>query len=293
MAPEHTKTPRVTTGIGLAIAGNACFAIQDAIVKWLVTSHSVWQILFVRSIVIMALAGLATKGSVFRASMDSRNRMALALRAALLLLAWLSYYSAARRLALAELVTLYFTSPIFVVILSIPILKERITPARWMAVIVGFAGVVLVANPRNGVDLVPAGMVVFAALAWGLTSILARLISRTETTATQMLTSNLLFVVSSAVTLPWNFSMPNFFNFVLMLSLGFAGGLGQYLVFESVRHAPASVIAPFQFSALLWAFLLGFLVWHDIPPPIVFVGASLSIAGGVGLLFAEKMRPEL
>src|SRR4051812_24530435 len=128
---QPSPHPRIMTGIGLAMAGYACFSVQDAIVKWLVQDLPGFAILFVRSIMIMIFAGMLAGPGVYGAALRSRAKVALVARGVLILAAWLSYYSAAKWLPLAELVTLYFAAPIFVMILSILILKEQVTLARW------------------------------------------------------------------------------------------------------------------------------------------------------------------
>jgi S-adenosylmethionine uptake transporter len=276
------------TGIGLAMAGYACFSVQDAIVKWLVQDLPVFEILFMRSIMIMIFAGMLAGRGVYGAALRSRAKPALLGRGVLILAAWISYYSAAKWLPLAELVTLYFAAPIFVMILSILILKEQVTLARWLAAGVGFLGVALAADPTGSVNFIPAAMVVASAFLWAWTNILVRIISRTEATATQMIASNFIFALGCAVALPFLWVTPTWTQALLLLGLGVAGGAGQYLVFEGFRYAPASAVAPFEYSALVWAFVFGFAIWGDIPRIGVVMGASLIIASGVGLLIAER-----
>ncbi|MEJ1934574.1 hypothetical protein WDZ92_30620, partial [Nostoc sp. NIES-2111] len=122
--PDSAPHPPILRSIALATMGYACFAAQDAIVKWLVAHLPVWQVLFSRSLVILALLALTDRTGAYRAAVASRSKGALAGRAVLILVAWLSYYTASRSLGLAELVTLYFAAPIFVVVLSVVMLKE-------------------------------------------------------------------------------------------------------------------------------------------------------------------------
>lgn len=287
---QESQHPRVMTGIGLAVAGYACFSVQDAIVKWLVQDLPVFEILFVRSLMIMLFAGMLAGPGVYGAAIRSRAKPALLVRGVLILAAWLSYYSAAKWLPLAELVTLYFAAPIFVMILSILILKEKVTLARWLAAGVGFAGVALAADPTGTVDFIPAAMVVASAFLWAWTNVLVRIISRTEATATQMIASNFIFALGCACALPFLWVTPTWQQAALLLGLGLAGGAGQYLVFEGFRYAPASAVAPFEYSALVWAFVYGYAIWGDVPKLAVVAGASLIIASGVGLLIAERRR---
>ncbi|MBV8567201.1 MAG: DMT family transporter [Methylobacteriaceae bacterium] len=281
---------RVLSGIGLAVLGYSVFSIQDATVKWLVQSLPVFEILFVRSLTIAVALALHAGPSRLAAIVRSPTRWALLARSVLILLAWISYYTAARSLPLAQLVTMYFATPIFVVALSIFILGEQVGAFRWGAVLAGFAGVVIAANPGGSTSLVPAGLTLFAAFCWAMTNILVRLISRVETTRTQMLAGNATFALGSALALPIVWVPPDPFSLALMLMLGVAGGAGQFLVFESFRFAPASVVAPFEYVGLIFAFVWGFVIWRDVPRPEVFAGAGLILASGLVLLMAERRR---
>lgn len=162
----------VLAGLGLASVAYALFAIQDATVKWLVADYTVWQVLFVRSATIVLLSSVAARPVGLGRALRSPNKPVLLLRAAATLSAWLCFYSAARHLGLADLVTLYYAAPLFVTVLSIILLGEQVTAARWAAVVVGLAGVLIAANPTGRPDLWPALLVLAAALLWALSTIL-------------------------------------------------------------------------------------------------------------------------
>lgn len=289
-ASPPSNPSQVLRGMLLGVLGYVFFSGQDAIVKILAESLPVPEILFFRSIGIVLLAAMVTRGEAVRQSLRSRNTGALALRAVFILAAWLSYYTASRMLGLAEMVTLYFAAPIFVLLLSRPVLSEPVTPARWLAVLLGFTGVVLAADPGGDVKLVPALMVIFAAFCWATTSVMVRLISRSESTTTQMIVSNLMFAAACAVALPFLWTTPSNWQAALLAVLALVGGIGQYLVYEGFRRAPASAMAPIEYSALIWAFVLGWLIWGDVPRLAVFAGAGLILVSGAGLLLAEGRR---
>lgn len=281
---------RVLHGVMLVAGGYFFFSLQDAIVKSLVATLPVWQVLFFRSLAIMGIAAAVTRGEGVRLAYASKHKRALVGRAVVILLAWLSYYSASRVLGLAEMVTLYFAAPIFVLVLAIPILGERPSLARWLAVLVGFGGVVLAADPAGEFKLVPALMVVFAAFGWALTTILVRVIARSETTTTQMVASNFFFAVACLPVLVTAWVTPTAWQVVLLAGLGIVGGTGQFLVYEGYRHAPASALAPIEYTALIWAFVLGWLIWGDVPKAVVFAGAGLIVLSGVVIVVAEGRR---
>lgn len=282
------EQPSVLAGIALACGGYSLFAMQDAVVKWLVADYAVPQILFIRSVIIVGISSYVIRRNGHPSILKSPHRGSLLLRAMLMLGAWLAYYSAARHLGLAEITTMYFSAPIMVVVLSIFVLRETVGPMRWLACLGGFVGVLLAANPGQAPSLVPAGMVLFAGFCWAWSTILVRLVSRSESTINQMLATSLAFVVTCGCALPFVWKWPDALGWTLMLGLGGVSALGQYLLYEGFRHAPASTLAPIEYTGLLWAFLYGYLIWSDIPGWNVIAGAALIAACSIALVWWER-----
>lgn len=277
-------------GIALACAGYACFSLQDAMVKWLVASYEVPEILFMRSLVIVLVAGVLVRYRRHPSIFKSPYRGTVVLRASLMLLAWLLFYNAARHLGLAELTTLYFSAPIIVLVLSIFVLKEKIHAGRWIACIGGFIGVTIAANPTHSPNLIPAAMCIVAGFCWAWSTILIRLVSRSETTLTQMYATSLIFGLACALSFPWTWKTPDASGWALMLTLGVISTIGQFLLYEGFRYAPASTLAPIEYSGLVWAFIYGYVIWAEIPAVNVFAGALLIIASSLLLILWERHR---
>lgn len=281
---------RTFLGLGLASAGYACFALQDAVVKLLVSSYEVPQILFMRSIIIVIVTGVLAWHFRHRSIMKSQHRGTLVLRAALMLVAWLLFYNAARHLGLAELTTLYFSAPIIVIFLSILVLKEKVGVGRWIACIGGFFGVLIAANPTQSPNLLPAAMCVAAGFCWAWSTVLVRLVSKTETTLVQMYATSLLFAVACAVSFPWIWKTPDGTGWSLMIGLGVIATIGQYLLYEGFRHAPASALAPVEYTGLIWAFVYGYAIWAEVPAAYVFIGAALIVSSSIVLVMFERRQ---
>src|SRR5882724_13504020 len=150
--------------IALAVVGYFLFSVQDAAVKWLVADHTVWEILLVRSLTITLLCLVIGRTPLARQVLVSTRKGPLLLRGVVILAAWLCYYSAARYLQLAELVTIYFAAPLMVTILSVWLLRERVSWQRWAAVALGFVGVIVTCDPRRVGITVPVALTLGAAL---------------------------------------------------------------------------------------------------------------------------------
>lgn len=282
-------------GLALGIIAYALFACQDASIKWLVSGFDgaaipVWQILFFRSIVICAASVMAGGRPMLVRAVRTPMKRKLAARALITLAAWICYYSSSRVLPLAQMLTLYFSAPIIATVLARPLLGEAIPPSRWASVLVGFVGVVVACDPGGLHASWATVLVLTAAGFWGIAIILMRQIAREEATSLQMFYTNAIFLAGTAVGCVLNWQ-PLTWRQVLLLGVVCAAGTGgQICLFEGVRRAPASMMATVEYTALIWAFMLGFVVFGDIPDVAVFAGAALILGAGCLLLATERRR---
>lgn len=296
MSAQAVAGSTVATGMMLGGAAYFLFSGHDASIKWLVTGAPgepplfIWQVLFARSLFIVAAVLVAGRGRVVARAIRTPEKRRLALRSAIILCAWLSYYSAARELPLAQLLTLYFAAPIITTILATPLLGERVPASRWVSVGVGFCGVVVACDPAGLAVSFATARVLLAACLWGFAIILMRQIARRESSLVQMLYANTGFLLATAAACLARFVTPDLRQCGLLLLVGTAGAAGQFCLFEGARRAPASVMASVEYTALIWAFVLGWVVFHDIPRTPVFVGAALILAAGAWLVASEHRR---
>jgi S-adenosylmethionine uptake transporter len=291
LLPANDDTSRVLTGVALAAAGWAAFSLQDATMKWLVTSLPVPELLFVRSLAIVIAASFAVRRSQFALLITRPSLMSIGVRAGFILAAWLTYYGAARSLSLPQLVTLYFAAPLFVVALAGTMLGEKPGLARWGATIVGFIGVVIAADLNGEPSVLPALLVLFAAFCWAVTAIFTRSLSVAISTSALMVGTNFVFVVLCGLAGPFLFVWPSPKECGLLLLLSLFGGVGQFFMFQGMRLAPASAVAPFEYSSLAWATLWGWLIFGDLPTPHVLIGGAIILGSGFFALAVESRRP--
>jgi drug/metabolite transporter (DMT)-like permease len=276
-------------GIGMVSAAVLCFSILDATGKWLITGLPLLQIVFLRFL----------GHTVFTAAvMMPRSRMDLLrtrrpwlqlLRALMLPCMTAMNFWALQYLQLAETGAIQFLAPILVALLGVRLLGERLDTGRWIAIVVGFVGVVIILQPGSR-GFHPAMLVsllqttIYACFIL-MTRVLAS-VDRPEST-------NFLSALGSTIVIaPFGLAvwqMPaTAFEWLLVVVTGIAGGLGHYLLALAHRFAPASTLAPFIYQQILYMCLLGYLAFGDVPRPAVVIGAAVVVASGLYLLLKER-----
>jgi drug/metabolite transporter (DMT)-like permease len=285
----QANTDRSLQGIALCVLAYGFLSLQDAAFKWLVTDYSVFEILFWRGLVVMIACLLIGRKRLWRQTWQSVSKALLIKRGLLSIFAWVFYYSAARDLSLAQMTTLYFSAPLMVTALASLILKERATRWQWLAVAIGFVGVLIACQPSAGVTLWPVILVLLAAAVWAYTCIQIRQVDGSTSVLVQLLITNVVFVVCTGVTLPWTFSVNSAPAMLGMIGTALVGGMGQYLLFASFTRATATLLAPFEYTGLIWAFLLSSLIWNTVLEVPLMIGAGLiAISGTLAMLSARK-----
>ncbi|MGN6157160.1 MAG: DMT family transporter [Devosia sp.] len=286
-------TARDVTSVKGLLLGVICyslFAFHDALVKSVITELPVVQILFIRSFVIVLGCLAVGRRQLLVDLRQSSGKHLIMLRAVLTLGAWCMYYSTGRYLQLAEMTTLYYVAPIITLVLAVIFLRERITFPRIGAAVLGFVGVVVACNPAGLNFAWPELLVLAAAFLWGVAMIAMRSIPRSDSALAQIFAINALYVVVMGVAsaFVWQPVDPRVLGIVL--AVGLLGGAAQYILVEAARLVPAAVLGTVEYSALVWAFLFGYLGWHEIPAPYVYIGAVLIVAAGAFVAFSERRR---
>lgn len=195
-------------------------------------------------------------------------------------------------LPLADATTIMYSAPLFVTALSYPLLKEKVGPWRWSAVIIGFIGVIIIAAP-TGENLLILGIIIAlsAALFHGLTQILLRDMGKTENPLTTVFYFMVFGTIATGLILPfvWSGGL-KIEDFILIILLGIAGGAQQIFKTKGYSLAPVSVISPFNYTGLIWATLLGFILWNEFPSWHVALGAAMIIFSNIFILWREQRK---
>lgn len=282
---------KTTVGLGILLTSLSyfLFTLHDGVIKLLVETTTVWQILFFRSVTILGGCLLFGGPSLVREAATSPVVKPMVIRSFLLLGAWLSYYNAARTMQLAEITTLYYAAPVVATLLAVPILKERVTAPRWTAVIVGFVGVLVATNPIGLRITFPVYLALQAAFLWAFSTVLLRRTAMGARSLVQMTVTNSFFLILTGTMVFQVWHQPSLAELGLSLATGIIGGVAQLAFFEGMRKAPISVLAPFEYTSLVWAFVLGYAIWGDVPAANVFLGATLICSAGLIIIFSERL----
>jgi drug/metabolite transporter (DMT)-like permease len=289
-ARDHGKLRRNRlTGIALMCGALACFSCLDATAKYLVGHMDSLQVVWARYTSAFLLALMFYNPFSHPGMMRTKRPVLQLARSALLLGSTALNFLAVRYLQLDEALSILFSTPLIVAALAGPLLGEWIGWRRWLAILVGFAGVLLVTRPGAG-GIHPAAILTFgSAVCYALYVIATRVLSRHDSTETTLFYSNLVGALAMLPVLPFVWSMPeSWFIVFLMIILGGFASFGHYLLIAGHRLAPASTLAPFIYTQIVWTTALGFLVFGDIPNRWTIAGAMIVIASGLYLLYRER-----
>ena len=284
--------------IGLKLISALLFAAMSALVRQLGDSTPVGQMVFFRSAfaILPVVIVYAIRGELASAVRTTRPLGQVG-RGLLSVGGMFTNFSALTRLPLADATAISFASPLITVALAAVILKERVRIYRWSAVVVGFVGVIVMLWPHldmrryTGGDATAALGAIFA-LASAFTNagsvVQTRRLTDTETTSSIVLYFSLFCALGGLLTLPFGWIVPSLPQLGALVGLGIFGGLSHILLTESYRYAPASLVAPLDYTALLWAFMLGYYFFDELPTGTVYIGSAIVAASGLFVIWRER-----
>ena len=274
-------------GVGLYLLGVGFFAINDALGKWLVKDYGVGQLMMLRSI--GAVIVLAPMILSLRVNVIDRRRAPLqALRILVAAVDTFSFYYATRFMPLADVMTFYMATPLIVTALSAPLLGEKVERFRWIAVLIGFVGVVIALRPSPQMFTWAAPLALFGAVMFALSQTITREL-RGVHWAPLVLWQFVGGGLIGAATVPWAWTTPTLIDLGLMALVGAVSMLCFICIVQALAMARAAVLAPLQYSAILWAALMGWLVWRDAPTPPILIGNAIIIGSGLYVAARGKM----
>jgi len=279
---------QASVGIILMCVGVACLCVNDAIAKTLTEYYSPIQILFLRNLIALPIAALIAFKMGGSGALRSYRPAAHLLRGVVWLCAATLFFTGLIYLELAEATILVFTAPAFITALSALVLKEQVGWRRWTAIFVGFVGVLMVVQP--GPDTFqPASLFPLAtALFYALLMISSRWVDPRESMWTMMLYLVGAGALLSALIAPFVWVAPKAEHIWLFFGIAVFGTAGITMMTQAFRFAPAAVVAPFDYSSLLWATLLGWLIWDEVPAQTAYLGAAIIIGSSLFIILREQ-----
>lgn len=285
--------------VGLKVLSALLFALMSALVRQLGDVAPVGQMVFFRSACAIppVLLIYALRGELMSTLYTSRPFGQLG-RGMMSVGGMFSNFASLTRLPLADATAITFASPLITVALAAVILKEKVRVFRWTAVAIGFVGVIVMLIPHLDVGhyaaigtataTAGAAFALFSAFCNAGTVIQTRRLTQSETTSSIVFYFSLVTALAGALTLPFAWYTPTTSELIKLMSLGLLGGIAHIFLTESYRHAPASVIAPFDYSALLWALVLGYWFFGELPSALVYLGAAIVAGAGLFVIFRER-----
>jgi drug/metabolite transporter (DMT)-like permease len=286
-APRRDQIP---LGILYMVASSLLFAVVNAVVKWLIATYPVGEIAFLRSlfalvpcyVMILPRTGLA----VLRT-----NRLRDHLKRALSqFCSMMSMFIALLLMPIASAVAISFAAPLFTTLLSILVLKEKVGLHRWSALLVGFVGVLVVTHPGVGTFNIGAGFALLNAVMISTVAIAIRRMSASESTETLIVYQLTLIAILTGCLLPFGVAAMSWPDFLMIAVAGIGNGVAQFWWTRSLGLAPPSAVVPFNYLSLVWAAILGMLVWGDVPGLDLILGSVIVIGSGLYILWRETIR---
>lgn len=287
---SFSRLSEARRGIAWMLLSVLIAAGMDATSKYLSQFYPVMQIVWARYAFQAIPLMLVLAPRLPRLMRTTRPGMQL-LRSALLLGATITFITGLKKLPLTEASTILFLAPLIVTALSVPMLGERVGPRRWLAVAAGFIGAMIVVRPAGAEVNLWVLFPLATAFVYALYMVTTRQLSRTDSSLTTLVYTGLVGTLVMTVVVPFDWVTPDARGWALMVMLGIMGSLNHFALILAFRSAPAAVISPFDYSRLIWATVLGFLLFGHLPDGWTMLGATVIVGAGLYVYRREARGP--
>ncbi len=294
-------------GVGFLVLGLLIFSLQDVAVKWIGGDYPILEIVVFRSLTALPLTLLFFRFEGGRGLPPTTRPRLEYVRGLFYFFSYTTYFMGLAALPLAEIAAIKFSGPLMITALSVVMLGETVGPRRWVALFVGFIGVLLIVRPGFVAFNLGSIFILVSVLFYALAAILTRRLQTTDSSATMAYYSSLVYLLATVVLLPVVFlvgdfpdahpsvaflfrpwATPPLLDGVIMAGLGLVWAGGMYFLARAYSVALASVVAPFEYVALPINVVWGFVLWHQLPALTTWAGAFLALASGLYVLYRER-----
>jgi len=271
------------------LATMCLFTAMDALAKFLVQDYSLPQVVWARFVFHMLWLIVILRAAIVPLIRSGNLKLQL-LRSAALLLTTLLFFSGLQTTPLATASSIMFLSPILVTVLAIPLLGEQVGVRRWLGVLTGFLGALIIVRPDASGVAIGHLFLIAAAFSNSLYQIITRQVRAYDQPMTSLFYSGLVGAVLTSAAVPSYWTVPDLSGWMLFIAVGLLGALSHFCLIRAFRIAPAPSVVPFSYSSLLWATLFGFLLFGALPDRWSLLGAALMVASGLYIYHREQIR---
>jgi drug/metabolite transporter (DMT)-like permease len=307
MTKNIPKTSSNVKGVGFLVLAMLIFSLQNIAVKWIGGDYSILEIVTFRSLIALPCTLLFYRYEGKRGLPTTQRHTLEYVRGVFLFLSYTTHFMGLAALPLADIESIRFSAPLMITFLSVVMLGEKVGPRRWLALIVGFMGVLFIVRPGSVTFNMGSIFILISVLFYALNVVLTRKLQTTDSSATMAYYSSLVYLVAAFVLVPlpaivgeipdahpsiaflfraW--TMPTFLDWIIMSGLGLVWAGGMYFMARAYSTAQASVVAPFEYVSLPINVMWGFVIWQEIPTWMTLAGAFLTLSSGIYILYRER-----
>jgi len=308
---DPTLQPGHSSGAGVAflVAGVTVFSLQDLVLKTLSGDYPLYEIMVLRSLTALPLLAMLVAVNGGLGTLLAAGWPSMIARGLVMSCAYFGYYLALAALPIATTAALYFTSPLFITLLSVFLLREHVGPRRWAAVGLGFAGAIVMLRPGSELFDWAAVLAIGSGLTYAMSMVHARRLGLRHSAAVLAFWGNLVFLACALILaavfhagsfaeqshptlgfLTRGWVAPGFRDLALMMATGFVAAAGLTLLTQAYRVAESNVVAPFEYTAMIWSVLFGWSFFGDLPDAQGWLGIAMIVGAGLYVLYREGLR---
>ena len=283
------------------------FSLQDIAVKWMGGSYPILEIVIFRGLIAMPITLLLFRLEGQRGLPTTKQHKLEYVRGLFLFLSYTTYFMGLAALPLAEIAAIRFSAPLMITALSVLLLGEKVPPSRWVALSVGFIGVLIIVKPGSANFNIGSIFILLSTLFYALSAMLTRRLQTTDSSATMAYYSSLFYLIAAFILAPLaiavgptpnappsiaflfhDWSTPTLLDLMVMAGLGLVWAGGMYFMARAYSLALASVVAPFEYVTLPINTMWGFVLWHQFPTLATWAGAGLTVFSGLYILYQDQ-----